>query len=68
MPLENLRKRRNELGMSLQEVADLCGTTKQNMHGYEMGAHQCPASMLKILAMVLSCSADYLLGITNCKE
>lgn len=65
MALPNMKKRRTELGLSLQDLAEACAMTKQSMNGYELGAHHPPMHVLVLIAKALQCSTDYLLGLKD---
>ena len=54
-----LRKRRLELGLSQQRLADAIGVTFQQIQKYEHGSNRVVASRLYDLAKVLHVSVEY---------
>jgi len=57
---ERIRKRRVELGLSLDEIAAACGVTRQAVSGWEIGKHQIKVEHLAPLAQALRLDADLL--------
>lgn len=56
---QQLRIRRNMLGMSQEKLADLLGLTFQQVQKYERGKNRISASRLYDLARILDVSVDY---------
>lgn len=54
-----LRRRRNDLGLSLEEVAMAAGTTPQQAQRYESGAAVISLPRLRVLASMLGVSPAY---------
>lgn len=65
--MDNLRKIRENTGLSQQKVADQVGPplTQQKLHAYETGAYEPDIAMLKVLASFFETSVDYLAGKTE---
>ncbi len=63
--IERLRQLREKHGWSQQELADLCGVNKLQIHRYETGVTAPPAEKLKRFAEVFGIRSDYLLGLTD---
>ena len=59
---EKLRKLRDDSGMSLSELADKVGVTKQMLNRYEMGLAEPSRPVLANLVKVFGVSADYFVG------
>lgn len=60
---QRIRQRRMELGLSLQDVADITGMSKSTLQRYESGSiRNIPLQKLGILATALQTSADWILG------
>jgi len=66
--MENLRKLRENTGLSQQKVADQTGLTQQKLHTYETGAFEPDISTLKALADFFSTSIDYIVGHTDIRR
>ena len=62
---ERIRATRESKGYSVTALAEAVGVTKQAMSAYEKGMYIPSAVILGIIADVLECSADYLLGRGN---
>jgi len=63
---ERMKKRREELGYSYQNLADLTGMSKSTLQRYETGGiGNLPLDKLEILAKALCCSPAYLMGWAN---
>lgn len=63
-----IENRRNELGYSYQDLANLTGLSKSTLQRYVSGSiRNIPISKLKALADALQCSPDWLLGWSNRK-
>lgn len=56
---QQLRIRRNMLGMSQEKLAELLGLTFQQVQKYERGKNRISASRLYDLARILDVSVDY---------
>lgn len=65
--MDNLRKMRENTGLSQQKVADQIGPplTQQKLHAYETGTYEPDLSMLKVLANFFETTIDYLAGNTE---
>ena len=65
--MDNLRKMRENIGLSQQKVADQIGSplTQQKLHAYETGTYEPDITMLKELAGFFETSIDYLVGYTE---
>lgn len=60
---ERMKKRREELGYSYQNLADLTGMSKSTLQRYETGGiGNLPLDKLEVLAKALRCSPAYLMG------
>lgn len=63
---EIIKKRRKELGLTLQEVADIVGVSKSTILRYETKEiSNMSAQIIPPLAKALKCTESYLLGLTN---
>lgn len=62
---DRLRQLREVRGWTQQELADMCGVNKLQVHRYETGITAPPADKLRRLAEVFGVSSDYLLGLTD---
>ena len=61
-----IKKRRKELGMTLQEVADIVGVSKSTILRYETKEiSNMSAQIIPPLAKALKCTESYLLGLTD---
>lgn len=60
--LSTTRKRR---GLSQTQLAEMIGTTPQNLSRYENGIREPKATTLAAIAKALDVSSSYLLGITD---
>lgn len=64
--IDRIKKRRLELGMSYQELANKTGLSKSTLQRYETGGiSNIPLSKLNILAKALKISPLYIIGIEN---
>ncbi len=59
---EILRKKRQEKGLSQDEVAVKLGVNKQNVSGYETGYKIPPVRVLEAAADLFGCTTDEMLG------
>lgn len=60
---ERIKKLRNELGLTQDDLAISANTTKQTIHKYETGIiSNIPASKIKALADKLNTTPAYLMG------
>jgi len=59
---ERITKRRNFIGLQQNELAEKVGVSAQQISKYERGVTMPSADTLTLLADVLLCSTDYLLG------
>ena len=62
---ENLKRARQCIGLTQQQIADSLGITKSTYCGYETGKRQPDIPKLRRLALLLCTSADELLGLTG---
>lgn len=66
--MENLKKLREEAGLSQQKLADQLGLTQQGIFSYETGAYEPDIVTLKRLADFFNTSIDYLVGNTEIRR
>ena len=60
---ERIKKKREELGLTQEELGRLCGTTKQSVFKYENGiVTNIPLDRLSTIAEKLNVSTAYLMG------
>lgn len=60
---ERIKKRRKELGLSVDEVAERLGKNRATIYRYESSAiEKLPSPVLEPLAVVLSTTPGYLMG------
>lgn len=59
---ERLKERREQLGLSQKALAEKTGVVQQTIAGYETGSRKPDSDIINVLADVLECSTDYLLG------
>lgn len=62
---ENLKRARQRIGLTQQQIADALGITKSTYCGYETGKRQPDIPKLRRLALLLCASVDELLGLTG---
>lgn len=63
---ENIRLRRKQLGMTLEEVAAKVGVSRQTMSRYETGViGNIPSDKIEKLALALETTPAYLMGWTE---
>ena len=60
---ENIKSRREQLGMTKEEVAEKAHTTVEEIEKFETGVYDNDLQDLKDLSDILGVSADYILGI-----
>jgi len=61
-----IRRRRLELGITMEELGESIGVTRQTVYKYESGiVKNIPLGVLISLTGTLGISADYLLGLTD---
>lgn len=65
MRVDRLKDRRQELGLSQQDLADRTYTSLRMIQRYEMGDANPSADILARIAKELGVSADWLLGLVN---
>lgn len=63
--MENLKKLRENAGLSQEKLANQFGVTQQSIHSYERGIYEPDISTLKKLAAYFDTSVDYLIGNTQ---
>ncbi|MDR0839378.1 MAG: helix-turn-helix transcriptional regulator [Oscillospiraceae bacterium] len=66
--MENLKKLREERGISQQKLAEHIATNQQNIHRYEHGFFEPDIRTLKLLADFFDTSIDFLVGATNNRQ
>ena len=59
--MKNLKKRREEVGLTKEQLGEKLGITRQAISAYEIGSREPGRTIIKLLAEVLGCTADYLL-------
>lgn len=59
---QRLKARREEMGLTQEELANKLGCKQQTVAAWETGMNKPNTDALTILADALDCSADYLLG------
>lgn len=59
---ERIKERRIELGMTLEEVAQRVGVSRQTIQRYESGVINIPSDKLISISMALSIDPGYLMG------
>lgn len=63
---EIIKKRRKELGLTLEQVADALGVNKSTVMRYENNdIEKMPISVIQPLSIVLRCTPMYLLGLED---
>ena len=62
---DRLIQLRKSQGYNQTELAELVGTTQNQVSRYERGVHVPPSETLEAIAKALNTSADYLLGLSN---
>lgn len=63
-----LRQRRKELGLSLEDLAELTGYAKTTLHRYEKSSHNnLSVDKIKTLSSALDVSPAYLMGLESLK-
>lgn len=60
-----LKERRQELGMTQKQVADVLGVAQPVYQRFEKGTFECSYSQLTELCKLFDISADYLLGLKD---
>lgn len=66
--MNRLKELRNSCGMKQKVLADILGTTQQNISRYEQDITTVPASGLVVISNYFDISVDYLLGLSDVKE
>lgn len=61
--MKNLRKARQAKGLTVQELADILGFSRNAVTRYELGTRSPDAEFIKKASRALNKSADYLLGL-----
>lgn len=65
MDYQRLATTRKRRGLSQTQLAEMIGTTPQNLSRYENGIREPKATTLAAIAKALDVSSSYLLGITD---
>ena len=65
MDYQRLATTRKRRGLSQTQLAEMIGTTQQNLSRYESGIREPKATTLATIAKALDVSWSYLLGITD---
>ena len=60
-----LKERRQELGMTQKQVADILGVAQPVYQRFEKGTFECSYSQLAELCKLFDVSANYLLGLKD---
>lgn len=66
--LTNLKRLREEYGVSQQRLADAVGSSQQSIHKYETADVQPDFAILKQIAIYFSTTVDYIIGHTTIRE
>lgn len=60
---ERIRQARLNAGLTLEELAEMCGTTKQTIYKYEQGiVTNIPTDRIELIAKATGCTPEYLMG------
>lgn len=62
---KRIKKRRNELKLSQEHIANKLGITRQGYGHYETGRNEPDIDTVRKLSDILDCSIDYLYGETD---
>lgn len=65
---DRLKYLREELGYSLQDIADECGVSKSSIHLYELGTRKPKRETLEELCCLFNVDMDYLLGKSDIRN
>lgn len=65
---ERIRARRQQLGITQEDLAETVGTSQRQISKYENGHNDPTADVLAALARALDTSTDWLLGLTSNPE
>ena len=65
---DRLKYLREELGYSLQDIADECGVSKSSIHLYELGTRKPKRETLEELCCLFNVDMDYLLGKSDVRN
>lgn len=60
-----LKERRQQLGMTQKQVADILGVAQPVYQRFEKGTFECSYSQLAEICKLFDISADYLLGLKD---
>lgn len=60
-----LRELRKSMGISQEDVADKCNSTRQTVCHYEKGIRKPSMDFIQMFCRVYGVSADYLLGLSD---
>lgn len=66
--MDNLKKLRQEHGLSQQQLADILHISQQSIHKYENDLSSPDIDMLKNMADYFNTSVDYLIGNTDIRS
>lgn len=66
--MENLKKLREDAGLSQERLANQLGVAQQSIHSYERGLYEPDIATLKQLAAYFDTSVDYLIGNTEVRD
>lgn len=66
--MENLKRLREEAGLSQQKLANQLGLTQQSIYSYENDVYEPDISTLKQMALYFDTSVDYLIGNTEIRN
>lgn len=62
---KKLKERRQQLGMTQQQVADALGVAQPVYQRFEKGVFECSYSQIVDICKLFDISADYLLGLND---
>ena len=66
--MKNLKRLREEKGVSQQTVAEAIGSSQQSIHRYENGDYEPDISTMSLLATYFETSIDYMVGRTDIRR
>lgn len=62
---DRLKERRESLKLSQAALAEQVCVSQQMIAAYEKGIRSPSLSVLRVIALTLHCSADYLIGVSD---
>ena len=66
--LINIERERECSGITVEQLADTIGVHPNTVRGWERGDFEPTSKNLVQLSTIFGCSADYLLGLTECRN